>query len=140
QYSMDFGCTTEATVNMQQKFWSVQKKISAVASPHSVLHHTFSFLISSALLLAASRWNSNISSNHLAVTICLKYCRELKNSEGPCSSREESIGTQNEMTESMQIAEALQMQMEVQKKLDEQIEVQRHLKLKIEAQVKYLQS
>ncbi|XP_015956835.1 myb family transcription factor PHL8-like [Arachis duranensis] len=67
-------------------------------------------------------------------------CRELKNSEGPCSSREESIGTQNEMTESMQIAEALQMQMEVQKKLDEQIEVQRHLKLKIEAQVKYLQS
>ncbi|XP_016190925.1 myb family transcription factor PHL8 isoform X2 [Arachis ipaensis] len=65
-------------------------------------------------------------------------CREMKNSEGPCSSREESIGTQNEMTESMQIAEALQMQMEVQKKLYEQIE--RHLQLKIEAQGKYLQS
>ncbi|RYR18155.1 myb family transcription factor PHL8-like [Arachis ipaensis] len=65
---------------------------------------------------------------------------EMKNSEGPCSSREEGIGTQNEMSESMQIAEALHMQMEVQKKLDEQIEVQRHLKLKIEAQGKYLQS
>ncbi|XLU50915.1 hypothetical protein S245_045729, partial [Arachis hypogaea] len=48
--------------------------------------------------------------------------REMKNSEGPCSSREEGIGTQNEMSESMQIAEALHMQMEVQKKLDEQIE------------------
>ncbi|QHO56526.1 uncharacterized protein DS421_3g74450 [Arachis hypogaea] len=26
-------------------------------------------------------------------------CREMNNSEGPCSSREESIGTENEMTE-----------------------------------------
>ncbi|QHN81665.1 uncharacterized protein DS421_20g688870 [Arachis hypogaea] len=67
-------------------------------------------------------------------------CREMNNSEGPCSSREETIGTQNEMTESMRIAEALQMQMEVQKKLYEQIELQRHLQLKIEAQGKYLQS
>ncbi|MED6121659.1 hypothetical protein PIB30_032200 [Stylosanthes scabra] len=67
-------------------------------------------------------------------------CREMKNIDDPCRSREASIGTQNEMTESMQIAEALQMQMEVQKKLYEQIEVQRHLQLKIEAQGKYLQS
>ncbi|MED6180275.1 hypothetical protein PIB30_008774 [Stylosanthes scabra] len=67
-------------------------------------------------------------------------CREMKNIDDPCRSREASIGIQNEMTESMQIAEALQMQMEVQKKLYEQIEVQRHLQLKIEAQGKYLQS
>ncbi|KAL4356937.1 hypothetical protein AHAS_Ahas09G0136600 [Arachis hypogaea] len=55
-------------------------------------------------------------------------CREMNNNEGPCSSREESIGTLNEMTESMQIDEALQMQME------------RYLQLKIEAQGNHLQS
>ncbi|KAI4328454.1 hypothetical protein L6164_020808 [Bauhinia variegata] len=56
------------------------------------------------------------------------------------SSREISVGTQNQITEGYQIAQALQMQMEVQRKLHEKIEVQRRLQHRIEAQGKYLQS
>ncbi|RDX62088.1 Myb family transcription factor PHL8 [Mucuna pruriens] len=64
---------------------------------------------------------------------------EIQSSVGH-SSKEISIGSQNQMIEGLKIDEALQKQMEVQTKLYEQIEVQRHLQLRIEAQGKYLQS
>ncbi|KAL2344537.1 hypothetical protein Fmac_005822 [Flemingia macrophylla] len=64
---------------------------------------------------------------------------EIQSSDGHCGN-ENSIGTQNQMTESLKIAQALEMQMEVQRKLYEQIEVQRHLQFRIESQGKYLQT